>query len=278
MRRFYPLIRNFKSIANLLKVPCLSNDTIFSFCWSCWSVLPLPSPVDVHIGKPIEINPDLKKSNYSDEDIDSEVENIKSTVSILLNQGLKTATSILAIKLQSPLVTARLSKQSNSINNWNIWRLSLKITKRLFKEKIQVKNCCVDNRSFLNYPNCGFHYKKIRYSRNEFERLFRAYKFDYVYHLGRMTHANPTPKSKLGSRLDLKCHGDEQILEQSLEHKVKKLVMLSTWHVYGAFPDNPIFIKENSLLKASIKNPDLRDVVEMDQLTTNFHLEKPRSN
>lgn len=129
----------------------------------------------------------------------------------------------------------------------------------------------VDNRSIEKISKInGVVYKKLRYSRNDFERLFRSYNFDYVYHLGRMTHAKINPRASLAQRLDLNVMGTNRVLELSLQHKVKKIVMLSTWHVYGAFPDNPIFIPENSLLRASIKNADLRDVVEMDQLSTNF--------
>ena len=62
----------------------------------------------------------------------------------------------------------------------------------------------VDNRSIRHLPKLnGVSYKKIRYSRNEFERLFRHYKFDYVYHLGRMTHAQANPRASLAQRLDL---------------------------------------------------------------------------
>jgi UDP-glucose 4-epimerase len=40
--------------------------------------------------------------------------------------------------------------------------------------------------------------------------------------------------------------------------------------VYGALPDNPMFLKEDAPLRASFKFPELRDVVEMDQICTNW--------
>ena len=84
---FYPLVHNFKSIANLLKIPAFPMTPFFPFAGVA-GALPLPSPVDVHIGKPIEINPELKKT-FNDSDIDLEVENIKSTIDRLLKNGLK---------------------------------------------------------------------------------------------------------------------------------------------------------------------------------------------
>ncbi len=143
--------------------------------------------------------------------------------------------------------------------------------KVLRRENPELRIIGVDNRPISKLPELsGVVYKKLRYSRNDFERLFRSYKFDYVFHLGRMTHAKSNPRASLAQRLDLNVMGTNRILELSLEHNIKKLIMLSTWHVYGAFPDNSIFINENSLLRASIQNADLRDVVEMDQLSTNF--------
>ena len=38
----------------------------------------------------------------------------------------------------------------------------------------------------------------------------------------------------------------------------------------GHFTINPVFITEDYPLKASIKYPELRDVVEMDQIATNW--------
>jgi len=113
-------------------------------------------------------------------------------------------------------------------------------------------------------------YMRMRYTRSNFEKLFRNHNFDIVYHLGRMTHANANPRAHLAQRLDLNVMGTNRILELSLKFSVKKVIILSTFHVYGAFAENPVFIKEDSILKASIHYPELRDVVEMDQLATSW--------
>jgi UDP-glucose 4-epimerase len=129
----------------------------------------------------------------------------------------------------------------------------------------------VDNRPMERSLNARkIDYFQIKYTRNNFERLFRNNAFDAVIHLGRISHANANPRASLAQRLDQNVLGTNRILDLSLKFGVKKMIIFSTWHVYGAFADNPHFINEDTLLRASIKYPELRDVVEMDQLATSW--------
>jgi UDP-glucose 4-epimerase len=116
----------------------------------------------------------------------------------------------------------------------------------------------------------GIEFKKIRYTRGSFERLFRDNQFDAVYHLGRLTHGKDHLLSSMEDRLDLNLIETKRILDLSLKFNVKKVIILSTYHVYGALHDNPAFLQEDNPLRASIKYPELRDVVEMDQIATNW--------
>lgn len=109
----------------------------------------------------------------------------------------------------------------------------------------------------------------MKYSRGNFENLFRSNQFDAVLHLGRLSHSS-NDSDQLARRLELSVMGTSRILEMCLRAEVKKVVVLSTFHVYGALPDNPVFISEEAPLQASIKHPELRDVVEMDQICTNW--------
>lgn len=120
----------------------------------------------------------------------------------------------------------------------------------------------------VHSPNMN--YVRMKYTRSNFEKIFRNNQFDVVFHLGRMSHANANPRAHLAQRLDLNVMGTNRILELSLKFNVRKVIILSTFHVYGAFAENPVFLKEDSLLKASINYPELRDVVEMDQLASNW--------
>ena len=112
-------------------------------------------------------------------------------------------------------------------------------------------------------------FQQIRYTRGQFESLFREHDFDAIVHLGRLSHAS-SDRSSLSQRLDLNVMGTTRIMELALKHDIKKVVVLSTYHVYGALHDNPVYINEEHPLRASIKYPELRDVVEMDQICTNW--------
>ena len=112
-------------------------------------------------------------------------------------------------------------------------------------------------------------FKKMRYTRGNFEKLFREHSFDLIIHLGRMSHSN-NDHASLIKRLDLNLMGTSRILDLALKHQVKKVIVMSTYHVYGALHDNPVFIDEEQPLRASINCPELRDVVEMDQICTNW--------
>lgn len=135
----------------------------------------------------------------------------------------------------------------------------------------QSKIIGVDSRNLnQDIENPNFTFKRMRYTRGNFEKLFRENDIDVIYHLGRMSHSKNTSASEVAQRLSLNLMGTNKILELSIRYKVKRVVVLSTHHVYGALSDNPVYIKEDASLKASIKYPELRDVTEMDSLCTNW--------
>jgi UDP-glucose 4-epimerase len=140
----------------------------------------------------------------------------------------------------------------------------------LLREENDFDILAVDNRNIHDkFNDPRIQYKRIRYTRSNFERVFRLDQFDYVIHLGRVSHVGNS-KSLLAARLDQNLIGTKNIMDLSLKHKVQKIIVLSTHHVYGALADNPVFINEEAPLRASIKFPELRDVVEMDQICTNW--------
>lgn len=147
-----------------------------------------------------------------------------------------------------------------------------RITAGLISKKYPNVNITgVDSRAIKeSVKRDNIEYKKIKYTRGNFEKLFREKNFDVVFHLARMSHAKTSPMQTISQRLDLNIVGTKRILDLSLKFCVKKVVILSTYHVYGALSDNPVFIPEDSSLRASINHPELRDVVEMDQLSTNW--------
>lgn len=149
------------------------------------------------------------------------------------------------------------------------------LAKSLAKNIIEQNPDCnivgVDSRN-VSHISLGPQLRSIQmsYSRNHFEKLFRDETFDVVYHLARMSHASTGFLQSLEERLDLNLMGTKRILDLSLKFNVKKVVILSTYHVYGALPDNPVLINEDFPLRASIRYPELRDVVEMDHIASNW--------
>ncbi len=128
----------------------------------------------------------------------------------------------------------------------------------------------IDSRSVTEVPQLrGLTAVNMKYSRGNFENLFRVNKFDAVYHLGRISHV-ANEQNLLAKRIDLSVMGTNRILEMCERSGVRKVVILSTFHVYGALPDNSIFLPEDAPLRASIRHPELRDVIEMDQICTNW--------
>lgn len=146
------------------------------------------------------------------------------------------------------------------------------ITSKILSDKfpnLDITGVDSRNTDHIKHLN-GVNYKTMNYTRGNFEKLFRSKNFDVVFHLARMSHAISSDFNNMAKRLDLSVMGTNKILDLSLAHQVKKIVILSTFHVYGAYPDNPVFLKENAPLRASVKYPDLRDVVEMDLISTNW--------
>jgi UDP-glucose 4-epimerase len=128
----------------------------------------------------------------------------------------------------------------------------------------------VDSRPIHNISDIpGLETLTMKYSRGNFENLFRAHQFDAVLHLGRISHAS-SDAAILAKRLELSVMGTNRILDLCLRSGVEKVVILSTFHVYGALADNSIFLTEDAPLRASIKHPELRDVIEMDQMCGQF--------
>lgn len=146
-----------------------------------------------------------------------------------------------------------------------------KITARvILQENPDYEIIGIDAREATETENIkGLTTVKMRYSRGNFEKLFREHDFHTVYHLARISHSS-TSQGDLRKRLELSVMGTNRILDLSLRFGVKKLIVLSTFHVYGALKDNTIFLNENSPLRASMKYGELRDVVEMDQICTNW--------
>lgn len=139
----------------------------------------------------------------------------------------------------------------------------------LVKNRSDIEIIGVDSRPVDSVPTRPqLKAMQIKYNRTNFEKLFREHQFESVLHLGRLGHS--PAMGNIHKRIDINLIGTNTILELAQKFQAKKVVILSTHHVYGALPDNPMFLREDAPLRASFKYAELRDVVEMDQMCTNW--------
>jgi UDP-glucose 4-epimerase len=83
----------------------------------------------------------------------------------------------------------------------------------------------IDSRSVAEVPKLkGLHTLSLKYSRGNFENLFRTHQFDVVYHLGRISHSS-NEQNVLAKRIDLSVMGTNRILELCERSKIKKVII-----------------------------------------------------
>jgi UDP-glucose 4-epimerase len=167
-------------------------------------------------------------------------------------------------------VTEEKIKEMKSVLIIGIQGALAKITAELLiKKNHHIKIHGVDSREIESVPNRSqLTYQQLKYTRTNFEKMFREHQFDTIFHLGRLGHS--PAMGNINKRIDINLVGTNTILELAQKFQCKKVVILSTHHVYGALADNSMFLKEDAPLRGSFKYAELRDVVEMDQMCTNW--------
>jgi len=108
--------------------------------------------------------------------------------------------------------------------------------------------------------NADIKFYQGNYNKRIIEDVFRRHKPQKVLHLGRVGNL----KTGANKRFDLNVMGSAKIMELSLEYDVERLVVFSTFHIYGAHPHNHIPIFENEPLRAAQTFPQLADAVQLD--------------
>lgn len=140
---------------------------------------------------------------------------------------------------------------------------------KALSKKSNIKIIGLDPR-LSTYQHVNVLYYKKKYSRNSFEEIFSKHKPHTIIHLSRIGHKNTSPIFKKERLLDLNLITTKQFLDLALQYNVKKAILMSSFHVYGALADNPSLLTEDSPLKASIKHAQLREIVEIDYNFTNW--------
>ncbi len=107
---------------------------------------------------------------------------------------------------------------------------------------------------------------QANYNKTRIEDVFRHHQFETVLHLGRVGNL----KEEMGKRFDLNVLGSQKIMNLCLAGKVKRLIVLSTFHIYGAHPANHIPISEEDPLRAGADFPQIADAIQLDNMAATW--------
>ena len=125
--------------------------------------------------------------------------------------------------------------------------------------------CGVDARPWAGRPReVAMHVADLR--KREFEEVMRSERPSAVVHLGVRREMRGDERA----RHDLNVRGTKRLLDHCAAFGVGQLVVLSTSTVYGAAPENPLYMREDEPLSATRSYPEIRDRVEVDALASAF--------
>ena len=110
---------------------------------------------------------------------------------------------------------------------------------------------------------------QVDYQSRKVADLFRKFNFDSFLHLGRIPMEANFRKN---SRFHANVLGTKNLLDICLKSKVKSIIVMSTFHVYGAHQHNHLYITEEDALLASHTFPEIADAVELDNMAVAFSL------
>ncbi len=112
---------------------------------------------------------------------------------------------------------------------------------------------------------------RVSYHKTAFEDVFRRHSFDTVLHLGRV--GNLAEDAEM--RFDLNVVGTQKLMKLCLDHGVRTLVILSTFHIYGAHPKNHIPISEEDPLRSGHEFPEIADAIQLDSMASTWVHQHP---
>lgn len=115
---------------------------------------------------------------------------------------------------------------------------------------------------------------KIDFNKRVFEDLFKTYDFDSVIHMGRISSSEETRPRRYNANV----LGTQKLLDLCHKYGIGNVIVLSTYHVYGATAYNPALIDETAPLKAAELTMDLVDSVELENLANIYLWRYPDLN
>jgi UDP-glucose 4-epimerase len=125
--------------------------------------------------------------------------------------------------------------------------------------------CGVDARPWAGRPR-EISARVADLRKREFEEVMRSERPQAVVHLGVKRELRGDEQA----RHDLNLRGTKRLLDHCAAFGVEQLLVISTSTVYGAAPENPLYMREDEPLSASRSYPEIRDLVEVDTLASAF--------
>ncbi len=112
---------------------------------------------------------------------------------------------------------------------------------------------------------------RASYNKTAVEDVFRRQPVDAVLHLGRVGNLT----EDVDKRFELNVLGSQKIMQLCVSTGVRTLVVLSTFHIYGAHPRNHTPISEDDPLRAGTEFPQIADAIQLDNMAITWVYKHP---
>jgi UDP-glucose 4-epimerase len=143
-------------------------------------------------------------------------------------------------------------------------RLGRLLARRLHRDgRFQVIG--IDRRPFHGRPK-DIEHVQVDLRNKKARDVFRGGDVAALVHMGVMHN----PRQSEEEHHSWNIGGTSRILDACLRYEVPKVVVLSSANVYGPRPDNSQFLTEDAPLLGSQEFPEIRDLIEVDHLASNF--------
>jgi UDP-glucose 4-epimerase len=143
--------------------------------------------------------------------------------------------------------------------------------RRLARRLSGVAEVCGADRLPWSGPSLGIRVHRVELQKRRFEDVIRTERPDAIVHMGLARDLSVGERK----RFDINVGGTRKLLDHCVKYGVGQLVVMSSYAVYGAHPDNPYFIDEDFPLTASRDYPQIRDQVEVDSISSAFMWRHP---
>jgi UDP-glucose 4-epimerase len=109
------------------------------------------------------------------------------------------------------------------------------------------------------------------YHKSRIEDIFRRHRPTHVLHLGRVGDL----RQRIEQRYNLNVVGSRRVMDLALRFRARRLVVLSTFHIYGAHPLNHIPISEDEPPRAGTEFPQIADAIDLDNAAVVWAYQHP---